>query len=97
MAVSQGLESAMAEIYKKLLGSVCGLTERVFFFFLLLTEVVRIAAGAGIFDRGDNYVAGAGVVLPTAIVGDLDLAAAESLPGGGEGDDFIRVLDRLFS
>lgn len=40
MAVSQGLESAMAEIYKKLLGSVCGLTERVFFFFLLLTEVV---------------------------------------------------------
>ena len=59
-----------------------------------------VAAGASIRDSDGHLLALAIVVLPSALVGDLDLAAAkcgrtaESLPDWAQCGDVISILDR---
>ena len=56
--------------------------------------MILIATLTGIFDRGDNHIADAVVVLAAACVGDLDLATAVGgdVPVSAKGYDFGTVL-----
>ena len=67
----------------------------------LLTQMVLVTAGAGIRDSDGHLLTLAVVVLPSALVGDFDLAAticgriAGSLPGWAYSGNVISILDRL--
>lgn len=66
----------------------------------LLTQMVLITAGAGIRDSDGHLLTLPVVVLPSALVGDFDLAAAKcgriagSLPDWAYSGDVISILDR---
>ena len=67
----------------------------------LLTQMVLDTAGAGIRDSDRHLLTLAVVVLPSALVGDFDLAAAKcgriagSLPDWAYSGDVVSILERL--